>query len=132
MSPLVLRTRADGADLKKAACSIEQASWNDLGYLNYTRAHYELYAQLLEDFADFQMCLVDEERGDHHRTHPEEDDLGSHGNSRRPRRGESRPGAAQTAIVALRGGLGRNPGRGPDAEARIQDPTLDRGGARWT
>lgn len=63
MSSLVIRTRADGADLKKAACSIEQASWNDLGYLNYTKAHYELYAKLLEDFADYQLCLVDEERG---------------------------------------------------------------------
>lgn len=63
MSSLVICSRADSPDLKKAACSIEQASWNDLGYLNYTRAHYELYAQLLEDFADFQLCLVDRERG---------------------------------------------------------------------
>lgn len=63
MSVLVIRSRAESADLKKAACSIEQASWNDLGYLNYTRAHYELYAQLLEEYADFQLCLVDEERG---------------------------------------------------------------------
>lgn len=63
MSRLVIRTRADSAELKKAACSIEQAAWNDLGFLNYTRAHYELYGTLLEDYADFQLCLVDEERG---------------------------------------------------------------------
>lgn len=63
MPTLVIRTRADSAALKKAACSIEQSAWNDLGYLNYTRAHYELYASLLQDYADYQLCLVDEERG---------------------------------------------------------------------
>ncbi|MGB4865199.1 MAG: transferase [Hyphomicrobium sp.] len=60
---LVIRTRADSPDLKKAACSIEQAAWSDLGYLNYTRSGYELYTRLLEDFADYQLCLVDEARG---------------------------------------------------------------------
>lgn len=63
MSNLVIRTRADSPDLRKAACSIEQAAWNDLGYLNYTRAHYELYASLLEHYADYQLCLVDEAKG---------------------------------------------------------------------
>jgi GNAT superfamily N-acetyltransferase len=63
MSNLVIRSRAHSSDLKKAACSIEQAAWNDLGYLNYTRAHYELYARLLEEYPDYQLCLVDEERG---------------------------------------------------------------------
>jgi GNAT superfamily N-acetyltransferase len=60
---LVIRTRADSPQLKKAAASIEQASWNDLGYLNYTRAHYEYYSTLLDEYADYQLCLVDEETG---------------------------------------------------------------------
>ena len=63
MSHLVIKSRADSPELKKAACSIEQASWNDLGYLNYTRPHYDLYANLLDTYADYQLCLVDEERG---------------------------------------------------------------------
>lgn len=63
MSKLIVRTRADSADLKKAASAIEQASWNELGYLNYTRAHYEMYGRLLEAYADYQLCLVDAERG---------------------------------------------------------------------
>lgn len=63
MSKLVIRTQDESPDLKKAACSIEQAAWNDLGFLNYTRPHYELYSELLEDYADYQLCLVDEERG---------------------------------------------------------------------
>lgn len=60
-SSLVIRTRAHSAKLKKAAESIEQASWSELGYLNYTRAHYELYSELLDQYADYQLCLVDEE-----------------------------------------------------------------------
>ena len=63
MSNFIIRTRAFSPELKKAACVIEQAAWNDLGYLNYTRAHYELYAELLETYADYQLCLVDEARG---------------------------------------------------------------------
>jgi GNAT superfamily N-acetyltransferase len=60
---LVIRTRADSPELKKAAMSIEQASWNELGYLNYTRAHYEYYAALLDEYPEYQLCLVDEETG---------------------------------------------------------------------
>lgn len=63
MTKLVVRSRAESPDLKKAAVAIEQAAWNDLGYLNYTRAHYELYSSLLDEYADFQLCLVDEEKG---------------------------------------------------------------------
>jgi hypothetical protein len=61
VASLVVRTRADSDDLKKAALSIEQAAWSELGYLNYTRAHYGLYADLLSQYADYQLCLVDEE-----------------------------------------------------------------------
>lgn len=63
MPNLVVKTRAESAELRKAANAIEQAAWNELGYLNYTRPHYEMYAGLLETYADFQLCLVDEERG---------------------------------------------------------------------
>lgn len=60
-SSLVVRTRADSDKLKKAALSIEQAAWSELGYLNYTRAHYGLYVDLLNQYADYQLCLVDQE-----------------------------------------------------------------------
>ncbi|HEX2842859.1 transferase [Hyphomicrobium sp.] len=60
-SSLVIRTRAYSDELKKAASSIEQAAWSDLGYLSYTRAHYELYTDLLEQYPEYQLCLVDEE-----------------------------------------------------------------------
>jgi GNAT superfamily N-acetyltransferase len=61
MAPkLTIMTRADSLELKKAAHVIEQAAWSELGYLNYTRAHYVHYAALLDEYPDYQMCLMDE------------------------------------------------------------------------
>lgn len=60
---LVIRSRADSPELKKAAASIEHAAWSDLGFLNYTRSHYEHYADLLDAYPEYQLCLVDEETG---------------------------------------------------------------------
>lgn len=62
-APLVIRTRADSATLQKAALAIEQAAWDGLGFLNYTRPHYELYTDLLDQYSDYQLCLVNEETG---------------------------------------------------------------------
>jgi GNAT superfamily N-acetyltransferase len=58
---LIVRSRADAPHLKKAALAIEQAAWSHLGYLSYTRSHYEYYAALLDAYPEFQLCLVDEE-----------------------------------------------------------------------
>ena len=63
MSRYAVKTRADSAELRKAAIAIEQSSWNSLGFLNFTRAHFEHYDALLEEFADYQICLVDTETG---------------------------------------------------------------------
>lgn len=63
MARLAIRSRADSPGLQKAASSIEQAAWNELGYLNYTRAHYEHYQDLLDEYPEYQLCLVDEETG---------------------------------------------------------------------
>ncbi|MBL8535807.1 MAG: hypothetical protein JNM59_00225 [Hyphomonadaceae bacterium] len=63
MSRYVVRTRADSPALKRAAIAIEQSAWNALGYLNFTRAHFQHYDELLERYADFQICLVDEDTG---------------------------------------------------------------------
>jgi GNAT superfamily N-acetyltransferase len=58
---LAIRSRADAPHLKKAASAIEQAAWSNVGYLSYTRAHYEYYAELLDAYPEYQLCLVDEE-----------------------------------------------------------------------
>ena len=63
MARLAIRSRAESPELKKAASSIEQAAWIELGYLNYTRAHYEHYQDLLDEYPEFQLCLIDEETG---------------------------------------------------------------------
>jgi GNAT superfamily N-acetyltransferase len=60
---LVIRTRADSPELWKAASAIEAAAWSELGFLNYTRAHYAFYADLLAQFPEYQLCLVDERLG---------------------------------------------------------------------
>lgn len=63
MTRYVVKTRADSPALKRAAVAIEQSAWNALGYLNFTRAHFAHYDELLERYADFQLCLVDEQTG---------------------------------------------------------------------
>ncbi|MGD9982205.1 MAG: transferase, partial [Hyphomonadaceae bacterium] len=63
MTQFVVKTRADSPELRKAAMAIEQAAWGALGFLNFTRAHFAFYQQLLEEFADYQLCLVDEATG---------------------------------------------------------------------
>jgi GNAT superfamily N-acetyltransferase len=60
---LRIRSRADQPELRKAASAIEQASWNELAYLNYTKAHYEYYSKLLDTYPEYQLCLVDEDSG---------------------------------------------------------------------
>jgi hypothetical protein len=60
---LVIRSRADSPELKKAAASIEHAAWSNLGFLNYTRSHYDHYAGLLDAYPEYQLCLVDEDTG---------------------------------------------------------------------
>jgi GNAT superfamily N-acetyltransferase len=60
---LAIRSLADAPHLRKAASAVEQAAWSHLGYLSYTRAHYEYYAELIESYPEFQLCLVDEDAG---------------------------------------------------------------------
>ena len=60
---LAIRSRADAPQLKRAASAIEQAAWSNLGYLNYTRAHYDYYSELLDAYPEYQLCLVDEDTG---------------------------------------------------------------------
>jgi hypothetical protein len=63
MTRYVVKTRADSPALKRAAMAIEASAWNALGYLNFTGAHFKHYDELLDRFAEFQICLVDEATG---------------------------------------------------------------------
>jgi len=62
-SILVVRSQDEAPDLKKAGAAIEQAAWKDYGYLNFTKAHYEHYAGLLDYYPEYQLYLVDEGTG---------------------------------------------------------------------
>ncbi len=46
MSRYAVKTRADSPALKRAAIAIEQSAWNALGFLNFTRAHFQYYDEL--------------------------------------------------------------------------------------
>jgi hypothetical protein len=63
MTRFVVKTRADSPELRKAAMAIEQAAWGALGFLSFTKAHFAFYQQLLDEHADYQLCLVDEATG---------------------------------------------------------------------
>jgi GNAT superfamily N-acetyltransferase len=63
MTRYAVKTRADSPELRKAAMAIEQAAWSALGFLNFTRAHFDHYQALLEEHGDCQLCLVDEATG---------------------------------------------------------------------
>jgi hypothetical protein len=63
MPRYAVHTRADSSDLRKAAIAIEQSAWNALGFLNFTRSHFQYYEELLDEHAECQVCLVDEETG---------------------------------------------------------------------
>lgn len=63
MSRYAVKTRADSPELRRAAMAIEQAAWSALGFLNFTRAHFAFYQELLEEHADCQLVLVDETTG---------------------------------------------------------------------
>lgn len=63
MGQFIIKSRADNPELRKAAMAIEQAAWNQLGYLNYTHAHYTFYSDVLDQYPDYQLCLIDEESG---------------------------------------------------------------------
>ena len=58
---LIVRSWADAPHLKRAALAIDQAAWSNLGYLSYSRSHYEYYAELLDTYPEYQLCLVDKE-----------------------------------------------------------------------
>jgi hypothetical protein len=60
---LIVRSWVDAPHLKRATLAIEQAVWSNLGYLSYSRSHYEYYAELLDTYPECQLCLVDNELG---------------------------------------------------------------------
>lgn len=63
MDKLIIKSRADDPTLAKAASVVEQAAWIRLAFLNFTRSHYAYYEELLDYYAEYQLCLVNEESG---------------------------------------------------------------------
>lgn len=61
---LAVRTRAHSGALRAAAIELEDKVWGPLGFLNFTKAHRTCYSALLDDYADLQLCLVEEATGE--------------------------------------------------------------------
>jgi GNAT superfamily N-acetyltransferase len=55
----VVRTCADYPELTAAALQLEADVWESLGYLDYSGAHAAYYDDLLEEFPDFHLVLVE-------------------------------------------------------------------------
>lgn len=58
---LIVLSQADAPHLKKAALAVEQAACRNLGYLSYSRSHYDYHAELIASFPEYQLYLVDTE-----------------------------------------------------------------------
>ncbi|KQT50203.1 transferase [Aureimonas sp. Leaf454] len=58
---LTVQSRASSAGLREAARTLEDLVWEPFGFLSHTEAHRAHYADILDDHADLQLCLVDEE-----------------------------------------------------------------------
>lgn len=58
---LVVKTRKQDALLQSRAQTLEDRVWAPLGFLGHTQAHQFHYEDLLEEFGDLQLCLIDEE-----------------------------------------------------------------------
>ena len=61
MAQLIVRSRADSKSLQRDAIAIEELAWSGLGFLSHTKAHQKYYDDILEEYADLQLCLVDVE-----------------------------------------------------------------------
>ena len=57
---LTIRSRADAPHLRKAGGRSSKPG-GAIGYLRYTWSHYEYYAELLDAYPEYQLCLVDED-----------------------------------------------------------------------
>lgn len=55
--------RSHSSDLRSMAIALEDEVWAGLGFLSYTDAHQKHYEELLDDHADLQLCLVDDDTG---------------------------------------------------------------------
>jgi hypothetical protein len=64
MERLTVEPRSRDERLRQQAIVLEDKVWAPLGFLSHTQAHSRDYGRLLDQYADLQLCLLDEETGE--------------------------------------------------------------------
>lgn len=61
---LAIATCAERPDLFEASVDLENETWDDLSFLDFTAAHDAHYHHLLERFPEYRLCMVEEGTGE--------------------------------------------------------------------
>ena len=56
-----LATCADHPEYFEASVVLEDETWDELSFLDYTAAHYYHYGELLERFPEYRLCIIERE-----------------------------------------------------------------------
>jgi len=54
----------DCPELLEPAIALENDTWDDLSFLDFTAAHHAYYDKLLEQFPEYRLCMIDTETGE--------------------------------------------------------------------
>ena len=57
-------TCAEHPELFEASVALENETWDELSFLDYTAAHHSHYEDLLERFPEYHLCMVDLQSGE--------------------------------------------------------------------
>lgn len=61
---LVVTTCADHPEYFEASVVLEDETWEELSFLDFTAAHHEHYNELLDRFPDHRLCMIDLDTGE--------------------------------------------------------------------
>ncbi len=57
-------TCAEHPEYFEASVELENETWDELSFLDYTAAHHEHYDELLERFPEYHLCMIDLQSGE--------------------------------------------------------------------
>jgi hypothetical protein len=60
----VVATCADRPDLFEPSVELENEVWDQLSYLDFTKAHHDYYDRLLERFPEYRLCMIEAATGE--------------------------------------------------------------------
>ena len=57
-------TCAEHPELFEASVVLENETWDELSFLDYTAAHHDHYDELLERFPEYHLCMIELQTGE--------------------------------------------------------------------